>query len=347
MTRDNDLPGHLPLPPGAGRIATLWPGCALAALLATAATFVSASYGGPAFLYTLLLGAMFHHLSEEPRSRPGIEFAARTLLRLGVGLLGVRITISQIASLGWVTAAVVVTGVVTTIGLGVLLSRRFGMTRAQGVLAGGAVAICGASAALALSAVLPRDRHGDPSTAVVVIAVTVLSTVAMVGYPLIASALQLPPALAGLFLGGTIHDVAQVVGAGYMLGQQTGDIATVVKLFRVAMLTVVVAVVSLTFRHSRTTAGPEAGSATAPLVPWFLGLFLALVLVNSAGWLPASIQGALGEASRLCLLTAIAALGVKTSVARLAGTGWRPVVLIVVCTAWLGLLVLGAVLLMR
>ena len=334
------------MPAGAGRIATLWPGCALAALLATAATFVSASYGGPAFLYTLLLGAMFHHLSEEPRSRPGIEFAARTLLRLGVGLLGVRITTSQIASLGWATTAVVVTGVVTTIGLGVLLSRRFGMTRAQGVLAGGAVAICGASAALALSAVLPRDRHGAPSTAVVVIAVTVLSTVAMICYPLIASALQLPPVLAGLFLGGTIHDVAQVVGAGYMLGQQTGDIATVVKLFRVAMLTVVVAVVSLTFRHGRT-AGPEAGSATAPLVPWFLGLFLALVLVNSAGWLPASIQGALGEASRLCLLTAIAALGVKTSVARLAGTGWRPVVLIVVCTAWLGLLVLGAVLLMR
>lgn len=346
MTRDNDLPGHLPLPPGAGRIATLWPGCALAALLATAATFISASYGGPAFLYALLLGATFHHLSGEPRSRPGIEFAARTLLRLGVGLLGVRITTSQIVGLGWATAVVVVTGVVTTVGLGILLSRRFGMTRAQGVLAGGAVAICGASAALALSAVLPRDRRGDQSTAVVVIAVTVLSTVAMVCYPLVASALQLPPALAGLFLGGTIHDVAQVVGAGYMLGQQTGDIATVVKLFRVAMLTVVVAVVSLTFRHGRT-AGPGAGSATAPPVPWFLGLFLALVLVNSAGWLPASIQGALGEASRLCLLTAIAALGVKTSVSRLAGTGWRPMVLIVVCTAWLGLLVLGAVLLMR
>ena len=98
---------------------------------------------------------------------------------------------------------------------GLAVGRRLGMTRAQRVLSGGAVAICGASAALAISAVLPREKEGDRFTLMVVVTVTVMSTLAMIAYPLVAQALRLPPELAGLFLGGTIHDVAQVVGAGY------------------------------------------------------------------------------------------------------------------------------------
>ena len=134
------------------------------------------------------------------------------------------------------------------------------------MLSGGAAAICGASAALAISAVLPRDKHHDRFTLMVVIAVTVLSTLAMVLYPLIARAMNLNPDLAGLFFGGTIHDVAQVVGAGYTLGPATGDIATIVKLFRVAMLAVVVLLVSMAFKAERErslTATGQTTSATA------------------------------------------------------------------------------------
>jgi uncharacterized integral membrane protein (TIGR00698 family) len=228
------------------KVVCLWPGFALSALLAMGATFVSVLHGGPTFLYALFFGVAFHHLSSEPTSKPGIEFSSRTLLRFGVGLLGARITAAQIAELGWTTAAVVVFGVTTTIAFASILGKKLGMTKAQGVLSGGAVAICGASAALAISAVLPRKKaDGDQFTLIVVVAVTVLSTVAMVVYPLIATLLSLPPELAGLFLGGTIHDVAQVVGAGYILGQHTGDVATVVKLFRVAMLAIVVVAVSI------------------------------------------------------------------------------------------------------
>ncbi|NRF72062.1 putative sulfate exporter family transporter [Aquincola sp. S2] len=321
------------------------PGTGLSGLIALAATFVATLHGGPQFLYALFFGVAFNYLSHEPRTKPGIEFCSRGLLRLGVGLLGARITLDQIGDLGWSTALIVVVGVVTTMAVGTLLGRRLGLTRAQSVLSGGSVAICGASAALAISAVLPREKEGDRFTLMVVVTVTVLSTVAMVLYPMVAKALHLSPQLAGLFLGGTIHDVAQVVGAGYILGPETADIATVVKLFRVAMLTVVVVVVAAAFKQARLHAEREHAqgrrSARQPLVPWFLWLFVAMVALNSAGALPAVVQHGLNDVSRASLVVAIAALGMKTSFQQLARAGWRPMVLILVETLWLALLVLG------
>jgi uncharacterized integral membrane protein (TIGR00698 family) len=220
------------------------------------------------------------------------------------------------------------------------------------VLSGGAVAICGASAALAISAVLPREKDGDRFTLMLVVTVTVMSTLAMVAYPLIARLLQLPPELAGLFLGGTIHDVAQVVGAGYMLDHETGDIATIVKLFRVSLLTVVVVIVAATFRKSRTQMTSEMPAEDAhqeiparqSLVPWFLWLFIGMVVTNSAGVLPAALLNGINDVSRGCLVAAIAALGMKTSFGQLARAGWRPLALILIETLWIAGFVLGVIL---
>lgn len=325
------------------------PGSLLAGVIALAATFVSALHGGPQLLYALFFGVAFHYLSQEARTKPGIEFCSRTVLRFGVGLLGARITASQIVGLGWTTALIVVAAVVTTLLCGHLLARRLGLTRSQGILSGGAVAICGASAALAISAVLPREKDGDRFTLLVVVTVTALSTLAMVVYPLIARALGLNPQLAGLFLGGTIHDVAQVVGAGYTLGPETGDYATIVKLFRVALLAAVVVVVSAAFKGAREQADRASQRSAAPqaLVPWFLWMFVVMVAVNSLGWIPAEAQQGLNWVSRGCLVVAIAALGIKTSFMQLARAGWRPFVLLGIETLWMAALVLAAVLMMR
>lgn len=321
------------------------PGAALSCVIAMAATLVAKLHGGPQLLYALFFGVAFHYLSHDAKTRPGIEFCSRTVLRLGVGLLGARITASQIAGLGWSTAAIVIAAVVTTLLCGVLLGRRLGMNRAQGVLSGGSVAICGASAALAISAVLPRNKESERFTLMVVVTVTVLSTLAMVIYPLIAKLLHLPPELAGLFLGGTIHDVAQVVGAGYMLNQETGDYATIVKLFRVSMLAVVVVVVSSLFKRQREQHEEASAAAKQPLVPWFLWLFVGLVIINSMGGVPAQVQTGLNDVSRACLVIAIAALGMKTSFMQLARAGWRPFMLLMVETLWMAAFVLAAILL--
>ncbi len=323
------------------------PGSALALLVALSASFVAQSHGGPTLLYALFFGVAFHFLSHDGRIRQGLDFCARGVLRLGVGLLGARITAEQIMGLGWQTAAVVVLAVLSTLLLGTWLGQKMGMSRAQGVLSGGAVAICGASAALAISAVLPRERDSDRSTLMVVVTVTVLSTVAMVLYPLLVRALGLPPALGGLFLGGTIHDVAQVVGAGYTIDQATGDIATIVKLFRVSMLALVVAVIAAVFRRERALLAQDHEAASPGLLPWFLWLFVALVAINSLGWLPPQAQHTMGDLSRGCLVLAIGALGMKTSFAQLAQAGWRPFALLLIETLWMAALVLLCIGLLR
>jgi uncharacterized integral membrane protein (TIGR00698 family) len=212
----------------------------------------------------------------------------------------------------------------------------------EGLLTGGAVAICGASAALALSSVLPRSERNGQFTLLTVVGVTLLSTAAMIVYPVVARLAQFDDGAAGIFIGGTIHDVAQVVGAGYIISPRAGDSATFVKLLRVAMLLPVVLVFSFVFR-----ASAEGAVERQPLVPWFLVAFAALVVASSTGLLPAQAASSLSSVSRWCLVTAIAALGVKTSFEEFAGLGWRPAALMVGETLFLGALVFGTLLFTR
>jgi len=245
------------------------------------------------------------------------------VLRIGVGLLGARITAQQIIELGWATALIVVVTIVFTLLFALMRGRFLGMTRAQSVLCGGAVAICGASAALAISAVLPRERHSDRFTLTVVVAVTLLSTLAMVFYPLFTRLLDWTPYIAGIFIGATIHDVAQVVGAGYTLGPVAGDVATVVKILRVSLLAVVVLVITFAFRGDRHAKGHESAEirlTVQSMLPWFLWMFIGMVGLNSAGVIAAPLMSGLSEISGTCLAVAIAARGLKTSMAQLASS---------------------------
>jgi uncharacterized integral membrane protein (TIGR00698 family) len=322
------------------RIRAIYPGLLAAVVIGLAAAWLSQHYTAPVMLFALLLGMASHFLHEEGRCVAGIEFASRQVLRVGVSLLGARITAAQILDLGLMPIATVVVGVASTIGFGVLVSKRLGLSRSFGVLSGGAVGICGASAALAVASVLPRDRDSERDTILAVVTVTALSTIAMITYPMIAAAFHLDHVRAGIFLGGTIHDVAQVVGAGYTISPQTGDIATYVKLLRVTLLLPVVFAIAVLVR--RGAKGGE-GAAKAP-IPWFLVGFAALVAANSFGLIPKAVSAAANDLSRALLVTAIAALGMKTSFGELAKVGWRPVALMVLETAWVGGLVLLAVL---
>lgn len=311
-----------------------FPGVLVCLTIAAAARFLAEHYGAPQMLFALLLGIAFHFLNDDARCRPGIDVTTRLILRLGVALLGARITVTAVMSLGLEAIGLVALGVLATIAVGVGASRLAGTGTPFGLLTGGAVGICGASAALAIAAVLPRGRGGENDTVFAVIGVTTLSTIAMIVYPILASALGLAPATAGLFLGGTIHDVAQVVGAGYSVSTEVGDISTVTKLFRVAMLMPVVFALSLAYRT-------EAGSAGGLPVPIFVLAFALLVAVNSAGWVPAGLAELAGSASSWCLVAAIAGLGIKTSLKDLAAVGPLPVTVLVAETVFLGAWVLG------
>lgn len=313
------------------------PGLLLCMLLAFAAALVARYFGGPALLYALLAGMAFHFLSASARLAPGIGLSSRTVLRLGVALLGARISLDQILALGWTPLLLVLVAVPSTILFGIFCAQRLGMSRSQGTLTGGSVAICGASAAMAVAAVLPGRPEGERQLIFTIVGVTALSTIAMVVYPLIANLLGMNETQAGFFLGGSIHDVAQVVGAGYMMSEPTGDIATFTKLLRVALLAPVVIVISLVIaRHG----GASSGGAT---LPGFLIAFVLLVAANSLGWIPATVQSPLEAFSRGCLVVAIAAIGVKASFRELAASGWRAALLLVLETLFIAAIVLAGI----
>jgi uncharacterized integral membrane protein (TIGR00698 family) len=317
-------------------VQTYLPGVLASLIIAIAATFLSEHYGGPVMLFALLLGMAFYFLSQEGRCIAGIEFTSKRILRVAVGLLGAQITIAEIMKLGAIPVVTVIVAVILTIVFGVLAARVLGLGRPFGILTAGAVAICGASAALAISSVLPKGESHERDTVFTVIGVTALSTIAMIVYPLIIALFHLDHAAIGVFLGGTIHDVAQVVGAGFSVSDETGNVATFTKLLRVAMLLPVVVTLSYAFRaHNVGTAGRQ--------LPGFLVVFAALVVLNSTGIIPESVLVILKNVSRWCLVTAIAALGMKTSLKAMADVGGRAIALIVAETVFLAIMVLVVV----
>lgn len=322
---------------GAERARSLFPGVLACAVVAAAATFLSEHYGAPVMLFALLLGMAMNFLSGDSPCKPGIEFTARTVLRLGVALLGLRITVGQIAELGFGPVAIVVVSVVLTIGASMLVAKLMGFQSLFGLLSGGATAICGASAALAIAAALPAHPLKERATLFTVVGMSALSTLAMIVYPMFAQAIGLDPRAAGVFLGATIHDVAQVVGAGYSLSKETGDVATFVKLMRVAMLVPVVVFAVLITR----TRPEQAEGKRPPLLPGFAIGFAILVAVNSTGWLPKPLTQAGADFSRWCLVAAIAGIGMKTQLKELAAVGVRPIVLMVGETVFLVALALA------
>lgn len=290
-------------------VRTLAPGIGTALLIAAAASFVADTYGGPVMLLALLIGIALNFLSEGEKVEAGIRFTSKSVLKLGVALLGLRIAASDVVALGASTVVVLVVAMAITILAGMALVRLQGHTRIFGILIGGATAICGASAALAISSVLPDRPAKQQQTIFTVVAVTTLSTIAMVIYPVFADLAGFDDRTTGIFLGATIHDVAQVVGSGYAVSELAGDTATIVKLFRVAMLLPVVFLISMLLREK----GAAAASARLPL-PLFALAFVAMVALNSLGIVPEALREPLVALSRWCLVAAVAAIGLTTSI---------------------------------
>ncbi|EAW40595.1 hypothetical protein MGP2080_12763 [marine gamma proteobacterium HTCC2080] len=306
--------------------AQYFPGVAVATAVALAASFIAQRYGAPAMLMGLLLGMAFHFLNETPRVGPGLELVAVKALRLGVALLGLRLTVADVASLGWTPVLLVLSAVLATLLFGVVLGRLLGCERQLGVLTGGSVAICGASAAMAISSVLPKGMDTQRQTLFTIIGVTSLSTIAMVLYPIIGDVLQFNDQEMGIFIGATIHDVAQVVGAGYSVSPTTGDLGTFIKLLRVAMLVPVVLMIGIIFRNKVSAA---ADREKAPTFPFFLIGFIVLFAVNSTGLIPGDLIQPVANLAPALLLVAIAALGIRTSMQEVMTIGLKPVLLIV------------------
>ncbi|WDE08155.1 putative sulfate exporter family transporter [Thalassomonas viridans] len=314
-------------------------GIFVCAVIAVAASALAQRYQAPVMLFALLLGLALHFLYESKGHRPGIDFCSKHVLRIAVALLGVRIAFADIVSLGVMPPLIVVGSMALTVFFGILLARLLGLPKVFGVLSGGAVAVCGVSAAAAISTVLPKKAQQEKFFALTVISITALSTLAMLTYPLITDFLALDDKQAGVFIGGAIHDVAQVVGAGYSVSTQTGDIATYIKLLRVALLLPIVVMIFFAFREKSSSL---SGGVTG-LVPGFLIAFLLLALANNLGFIPAALAEVIKNVSGGALVLAMVAIGVKTSLKQVVSVGWKPVLLMTFETVFFALLILAGI----
>lgn len=329
-----------------GVAARYYPGVLIATVGGICAEAISQHYGAPPMLIALLIGLAIHFVYDHEVTRPGINWTARSVLRYGVALLGLNIAIADIISIGLAPLLLVAAAMVVTMIVAVIAARLLGLSNEFAALSGGSVAVCGASAAAAVSSVLPPNEHSERDLTVVIGVVTLMATIAMIFYPLLVSALGLTPQEMGVILGGTIHDVAQVVAAGKAISPKVGELATFVKLVRVALLLpIVMAVFFWLGRHAAKAS--KAKGQKIQYVPSFLIAFFVFAAVNSAHVVPA-VVGALGTTlSHYCLVISITAIGIKTDLKSVLDVGWRPFALIAIETLAMLAVVLGGVLAMR
>jgi uncharacterized integral membrane protein (TIGR00698 family) len=309
----------------------LWrdiPGIALCLSIACAATGI-ALVAGSAVVWGLVFGlALAATWSPPALFQSGISFAAKQIMRSGVALLGFQISLTTLRILAVSDVAALAIDVAIVLTAGWFLGPALGIKRELSLVAAASVAICGASAAAAIACVVMRDESTNRDVACTIGAVSIISSVAMVLYPLLAEVAGLGPAAGGIFLGGSIHEVAHAVGAGYSVNSETGDMATVAKLLRVALLAPACIAISFV-----TVGRGGSQKLSLPLPPVFLVGFVIAALLNASGVVPPLLLEVSAPLSRFCLVTSMAAIGLTLPWRSIRAFGLKPIMLLLILSA--------------
>lgn len=326
------LADSAPAPVGRKPLVRFVPGLAVCAIAGAAAAWLSQNYGFPIILAGLLLGLALNFVAGDPRTHDGLDATSRHGLRIGIVLLGFQVTLAQIGAMGAVPFVGLALVMSASVVAALLAARATRQSAPVGILAGGATAICGASAALALYGVIGRERIAQAQFTLTLVILAAASAIALTTYPALARMLGLTEAQAGFLVGASIHDVAQAIGAGYAISDGAGVQATVVKLTRVALLAPLVMLTALWIArtHPRSGSGPVA---RVPVLPGFILAFLALVAINSAVAMPSDVTASMLVATKTLLLLAVTATAMRTRTDLLLQLGWRSVMPVLAATA--------------
>lgn len=305
------------------KVQDLLPGIVLVTVVSGAAYSLRGLPGFAIFsplILAVIIGMIFSNIIEMPRSvSTGIAFCQRPVLRAAIVLLGFQVTFTQIQAVGsrglMIVAASLLATYVATLGLAKLL----GVERKLAELIAAGTSVCGASAIIAANSVTNAD-DGDVTYSVA--AITLFGTIAMFAFPLLGSALGLSSADYGLWVGTAIHEVAQVIGAGFQHGSEAGEVSTIAKLSRVALLAPLV----LSLGYLATMRQSAHAAVRAP-VPWFVLGFIAIVAVNSMVPIPGAVSSTLGLLTTFLLTLGLAAMGLRTNVAEIRARGAKPMLL--------------------
>ena len=308
-------------------IGSLLPGLALATVIGLLSLLVSGLTGTTPYLLAIVAGVTLARLGRSSLFYPGTTAAATLLLRIGIVLMASRLELSQVTALGVATICMTLLAVVVAGLLGFILARLLGLTAEPGLVLSGAVSICGASAAIALASGMDKRKVPADLLVAVLVTVTVLSTLAMFFYPLVAEYLRLDSRQSGILIGASIHDVAQVVGAGYAVSQGSGDTAVVIKMLRILLL--IPGMLLAAIMTQPKSLQDQRNWAKWAKLPGFIWLFLLVFAVNSVGLVSSAISEAATSVSSLLFACALAAAGMRVSLNGILSCGWRPVVIMV------------------
>ncbi|MFC2967553.1 YeiH family protein [Acidimangrovimonas pyrenivorans] len=327
--------------PPAASAARLWPGLLLTGAIGAIAFALHHLPGFGALsplILAILIGMAVHNVIDTPTAaKAGVKFSLRRILRAGIVLLGLQLTLGQVAAVGPMGGALIAVTLVSTFAFTTWLGRRLGVEAGLAQLIAAGTSICGASAVIATNEV---TQAGDEDVAYAVACVTVFGSLSMVLYPMLGALLPLGAHGYGLWAGASIHEVAQVVAAGYQRGTEAGDFATIAKLTRVLMLAPVVIVLG---RWAARGATGQGSSQAAPM-PWFVIGFLGMVLVASTGMVPAPVHADATILTQFLLAVALAAMGLETDIRKLKAMGLRPLILGAAAWIFIGALALALVL---
>jgi uncharacterized integral membrane protein (TIGR00698 family) len=319
------------------RLSQYGPGLALAAVIAAvaigaAAVPAVARLGASPLTVAIVLGILLGN-TIFPRIAAacagGVDFSKARLLRLGIILYGFRITFQQIGDIGWSGVLIDVVVIATTFTLAVQLGTRvFGLDRQTSMLIGAGSSICGAAAVMAAEPVVQGHAH---KVSVAVATVVIFGTLGMFLYPVLYPYLNLSEGAYGLYVGSTIHEVAQVVVAGKAVSEQAASAAVIEKMLRVMMLAPFLVILS-----SHIGAAEQGAKTRRPIaIPWFALLFIGASGFNSLQLLPAAVVERIVQADTVLLAMAMGALGLRTHVGAIRQAGLKPILLAAVLFAFL------------
>jgi len=323
------------------------PGAALAAVVASFAVWIAGlpaiqSRGLSPLTVAIVVGMLIGN-TIYPRigavAGPGVAFSRQTILRLGVVLYGFRLTLQDVGKIHAAGVVIDALMIVSTVVIAYLVGTRIlGLERRTAVLVGSGSAICGAAAVLATE---PVVRGKSEEVSVAVAGVVIFGTLSMFLYPVLyqmpALAAFIPggPEGYGIYIGSTVHEVAQVVAAGQQVGVGAGGVALIAKMVRVFMMAPFLVALAYVVRGWSDSGAPISARAARAAIPVFAFGFVAAVLFNSLGLLPKPVVDAIFKTAVVLLSMAMAALGMSTHFGTLRRAGGRALVLALVLWLWL------------
>ncbi len=294
----------------------------------------------------LLIGlAIFNAVGSPVAVTPGAHFGMRTLLRAGIVLLGARLSFEGVLTVGVQSLLFVLTAFTVGAAAALLVASRLGLTRHLAILLAVGTAICGNSAIIATSPII-RARQDDVAYAVATI--TLFGTLAVLVYPFVGHALDMPESAFGAWAGTAVSDTAQVVATGFAYGTEAGDVATVVKLTRnllIGPVLVGLAIWSAAVDGNSRRGGRWSLGTLRTAAPLFVFGFVAMAALNTAGLFNDQAVGLARQSGTFLISMAIAGVGLNTSLAGLRSTGLRPLLTGLLASLVLAAFSLSAVLL--